>query len=293
VSRELRRHLKPHDKGVYDADLAHARARDNARRQRVGTLVLDPELRELVKDKLEDTWSPQQISAWLRSEYPDRPEWLICHETIYQALYLGRKGGLSRALTAKLRTGRPLRKRRRKATERTPRYVAPAVLIHRRPPIVEARTRIGDWEGDLIVGKHSRSAIGTLVDRTSRAVRLIHLSCGHGAEAFTAAFADVLGALPEAARRTLTWDQGSEMARHDVLAEHFEEGVFFADPGSPWQRGTNENTNGLLRQFFPKGKDLSVYTAEDLRRAEKLLNSRPRKILNWHTPDLVFTRGIG
>jgi IS30 family transposase len=182
VSRELRRHLKPHDKGVYDADLAHARARDNARRQRVGTLVLDPELRELVKDKLEDTWSPQQISAWLRSEYPDRPEWLICHETIYQALYLGRKGGLSRALTAKLRTGRPLRKRRRKATERTPRYVAPAVLIHRRPPIVEARTRIGDWEGDLIVGKHSRSAIGTLVDRTSRAVCPIHLPCGHSAE---------------------------------------------------------------------------------------------------------------
>jgi IS30 family transposase len=145
----------------------------------------------------------------------------------------------------------------------------------------------------LIVGKHSRSAIGTLVDRTSRAVRLIHLPCGHSAEAFTDAFADVLAVLPEAARRTLTWDQGSEMARHDLLAEHFEEGVFFADPGSPWQRGTNENTNGLLRQFFPKSKDLSVYTVEDLRRAEKLLNSRPRKILNWRTPDRVFTRGIG
>jgi len=193
-------------------------------------------------------------------------------------------------LTAKLRTGRPLRKRRRKATERTPRYVAPAVLIHRRPPIVETRTRIGDWEGDLIVGKHSRSAIGTLVDRTSRAVRLIHLPCGHGAEAFTDAFGDVLTALPETARRTLTWDQGSEMACHDVLAEHFEEGVFFADPGSPWQRGTNENTNGLLRQFFPKGKDLSIYTPADLARAEKLLNSRPRKILNWRTPDLVFAK---
>src|SRR6201997_1313227 len=271
VSRELRRHLKPHDKGVYD---------------------VDPELRDLVKGKLEDTWSPQQISAWLRSEYPDRPDWHICHETIYQAVYLGRKGGLSRALTAKLRTGRPLRKRRRKSTERTPRYVAPALLIHRRPPIVETRTRIGDWEGDLIVGKHSRSAIGTLVDRTSRAVRLIHLPWGHGAEAFTDAFGDVLMALPEAARRTLTWDQGSEMARHHVLAEHFQEGVFFADPGSPWQRGTNENTNGLLRQFFPKGKDLSIYTPEDLARAEKLLNSRPRKILNWRTPDLVFTHGL-
>ena len=292
VSRELRRHLKPHDKGMYDADLAHARARDNARRERAGTLVVDPELRELVADKLEDTWSPQQISAWLRAEYPDRPEWHICHETIYQALYLGRKGGLSRVLTAKLRTGRPLRKRRRKATERTPRFVAPAVLIHRRPPIVEMRTRIGDWEGDLIVGKHSRSAIGTLVDRTSRAVRLIHLPHGHSAEVFTDAFERVLAALPEAARRTLTWDQGSEMARHDLLAGHFEDGVFFAEPASPWQRGTNENTNGLLRQFFPKGKDLSVYTPQDLARAEKLLNSRPRKILNWQTPELVFARGL-
>jgi transposase, IS30 family len=292
VSRELRRHLKPHDKGIYDADLAHARARDNARRQRAGALVLDPELRDVVKDKLDDTWSPQQISAWLRTEYPDRSDWHICHETIYQALYLGRKGGLSRALTAKLRTGRPLRKRRRKATERTPRYVAPAVLIHCRPPIVETRTRVGDWEGDLIVGKHSRSAIGTLVDRTSRTVRLIHLPHGHNAEAFTDACARVLATLPDVARRTLTWDQGSEMARHDVLAAHFAEGVFFADPGSPWQRGTNENTNGLLRQFFPKGKDLSTYTLEDLVRAEKLLNNRPRKILNWHTPDLVFTRGL-
>ena len=178
VSRELRRHLKPHDKGVYDADLAHARARDKARRERVGALVIDAELRDVVKAKLEDTWSPQQISAWLRTEHSARPEWHLCHETIYQALYLGRKGGLSRALTTKLRTGRPLRKRRRTATERMPRFIAPAVLIHHRPPIVETRTRIGDWEGDLIVGKHSRSAIGTLVDRTSRSVRLIHLSYG-------------------------------------------------------------------------------------------------------------------
>jgi IS30 family transposase len=280
-----------HDNGVYDADLAHARARDNARRQRAGTLVIDRELRDVVKAKLEDTWSPQQVSAWLRTEYPDRPAWHICHETIYQALYLGRKGGLSRVLTAKLRTGRPLRKRRRRSSERTPRYVVPAVLIHHRPLIVEARTRIGDWEGDLIVGKHSRSAIGTLVDRTSRAVRLIHLPHGHNAEAFVDAFGHVLARLPNLARRTLTWDQGSEMARHDVLAEHFDEGVYFADPGSPWQRGTNENT-GFLRQFFPKGKDLSIYTPDDLARAENLLNSRPRKILNWSTPELIFATGL-
>ena len=122
-------------------------------------------------------------------------------------------------------------------------------------------------------------------------MRLIHLPYGHGSQAFTDAFAEMLAALPEAARRTLTWDQGSEMARHDVLAEHFEEGVFFADPGSPWQRGTNENTNGLLRQFFPKGKTYR-YTPEDLARAEKLLNSRPRKILDWRTPGAVFAHGL-
>lgn len=144
----------------------------------------------------------------------------------------------------------------------------------------------------MIVGKHSRSAIGTPLDRTSRAVRLIHLPYGHGSLAFTDAFGEMLAALPEAAGRTLTRDQGSGMARHDVLAEHFIEGVFFAEPGSPWQRGTNDNTNGLLRQFFPKGKDLSIYTSEGLARAEKLLNSRPRKILGWRTPGSVFEHGL-
>jgi IS30 family transposase len=292
VFRELRRNMKSHDKNAYDADLSHARARDKARRERAGVLVRDPELRELVRAKLEDTWSPQQISSWLRTEYPERREWHVCHETIYQALYLGRKGGLSRALTAKLRTGRPLRKRRRKTSERTTRFLAPALLIHSRPEIVETRTRIGDWEGDLIVGRHSRSAIGTLVCRTSRAVRLVHLPHGHSAEAFIEAAAPVLEALPAEARWTLTWDQGSEMARHDLLAHHFGQGVFFAEPGSPWQRGTNENTNGLLRQFFPKGRDLSIYTVDDLKRAEQLLNSRPRRVLEWKTPATVFTSGL-
>jgi IS30 family transposase len=220
VSRELCRNMKPYDKNVYDADLAHARARDKARRERAGALVRDPELRDLVRAKLEDTWSPQQIASWLRTEHPERSEWHICHETIYQALYLGRKGGLSRALTAKLRTGRPLRKRRRKTTERTTRFLAPALLIHSRPEIVETRTRIGDWEGDLVVGRQSRSAIGTLVDRTSRSVRLVHLPNGHAADAFVEAVTPVLAAIPTEARQTLTWDQGSEMARHDLITEH-------------------------------------------------------------------------
>ena len=292
VSRELRRNLKPHDKNVYDGDLAHARARDKARRERAGVLVRDLQLRELVRGKLEDTWSPQQIAAWLRTEHPERPEWHICHETIYQALYLGRKGGLSRALTAKLRTGRPLRRRRRRADQRTTRFIAPALLIASRPPIVNTRTRIGDWEGDLIVGRHSRSAIGTLVCRTSRTVRLVHLPAGHSAEALIEAISPVLETIPARARQNLTWDQGSEMARHDLLTHHFEHGIYFADPGSPWQRPTNENTNGLLRQFFPKGRDLSVYTVDDLRRAEQLLNTRPRRVLQWKTPDAVFTSGL-
>jgi transposase, IS30 family len=292
VSRELRRNLKRHDKNVYDADLAHARARDNARRKRDGVLVRDPELREVVRAKLEDTWSPQQIAAWLRTEYPDQPDWHLCHETIYRALYLGGKGGLTRALTAKLRTGRPLRKRRRIPHERSTRFVAPALLIHARPDIVETRTRIGDWEGDLIVGRSSRSAIGTLVCRSSRLLRLVHLPNGHCADALVAAIRPVLEAIPVEARCTLTWDQGSEMARHDLVAEHFLQGVSFAEPGSPWQRPTNENTNGLLRQFFPKGRDLSLYTPEDLKRAEQLLNNRPRRVLDWKTPAAVFTAGL-
>jgi transposase, IS30 family len=276
--------MKPYDKNVYDADLAHARARDKARRKRAGALVRDPELRDLVRARLEDTWSPQPIASWLRTEHPERGEWHICHETIYQALYLGRKGGLSRALTAKQRTGRPLRKRRRKTTERTTRFLAPALLIHSRPE--------RDWEGDLIVGRQSRSAIGTLVDRTSRSLRLVHLLNGHAADAFVEAVTPVLAAIPTEVRQTLTWDQGSEMARHDLITEHFGEGVYFAEPGSRWQRGTNENTNGLLRQFFPKGRDLSIYNPDDLRRAERLLNERPRRVLQWQTPASVFTAGL-
>ena len=149
--------------------------------------------------------------------------------------------------------------------------------------------RIGDWAGDLIVGAKGRSAIGTLVDRTSRYVRLVHLPQGHAAQALTDALEALVEHLPQPARRTLTWDQGSEMARHDLVAAWFSEGVYFAAPASPWMRGSNENMNGLLRQYFPKGTDLSVHTAEDLARVEQLLNNRPRKVLGWATPSTVFT----
>jgi IS30 family transposase len=256
ISRELRRNTSRHDTGGYDGDLAHSRARERVERPRGGRLAADPELREAVQRKLKLEWSPEQIAAWLRTEYPSRPRWHVCHETIYQALYNGAKGGLSRQVTKKLRTGRPLRKRRRRAHERTPRFIAPALLIDHRPAEAEERSRVGDWEGDLITGLHE------------------------------------LEQLPESVRLTLTWDQGSEMAGHDQVADLFAEGVFFAHAGKPWQRPTNENSNGLLRQYFPKGSDLRIYTVEDLRRVEERLNTRPRKTLDWITPAQVCAASL-
>jgi IS30 family transposase len=288
VSRELHRNVRPHDRGIYDGDLAHARARDRARRPRRPLLAQEPELRRIVQEKLELEWSPAQIASYLRETYPDRREWHLCHETIYQGLYHGGRGGLSRTLTRKLRTGRPLRKRRRSPIARTPRFIAPGRLIDERPVIVEHRARIGDWEGDLIVGRMSRSAIGTLVDRRTGYLRLVHLPDGHGAEQLRVAMLPVLTGLPALARQTLTWDQGSEMACHDLLAEYFADGIFFAHPGSPWLRGTNENTNGLLRQYFTKGTDLRAFSAADLRAVEQRLNERPRKRLGWRSPAQVM-----
>ncbi|MFI7582332.1 IS30 family transposase [Kocuria sp. M1N1S27] len=289
ISRELRRNTAAYDRGGYDPVLARARARTAARRHRPGLLAHDEELRRLVQGRLELDWSPQQIAVWLWTEYPQRPEWHVCHETIYQALYHGTRRGLHRRLTARLRTGRSMRRRRRRPGQRTPRFIAPGLLIDQRPAVVEERVRIGDWEGDLIVGTKSRSAIGTLVDRSSRYVRLVHLPHGHAAQALTDALETLVEHLPQSARRTLTWDQGAEMARHDLVAAWFSEGVYFAAPASPWMRGSNENMNGLLRQYFPKGTDLSVHTAGDLTRVEQLLNTRPRKVLGWATPATVFT----
>jgi IS30 family transposase len=166
------------------------------------------------------------------------------------------------------------------------------LLIDDRPAIVDDRSRVGDWEGDLIVGRMSRSAIGTLVDRVSLYVRLVHLPHGHSAEHLRTALVPLLDSLPEAVRLTLTWDQGSEMARHDQLVGHFRDGIYFAHPASPWLRGTNENTNGLLRQYFPKGSNLSVHGPEALRAVEDRLNTRPRKILGWKTPAEIFSASL-
>jgi IS30 family transposase len=291
VSRELRRNRRPHDRH-YDADLAHQRARERSRRPRRGRLSQDNELRAVVQAKLEVEWSPEQIAGYLRATFPGRPSWHLCHETIYQALYHGGAGGLSRRLTRRLRTGRPLRRRRRRTDRRQIRFVVPSALIDQRPTVVENRSRLGDWEGDLIIGRTSRSAIGTLVERRTGLLRLVYLPDGHGPDKLCRAIAPVLDALPPSARRTLTWDQGTEMARHDRLAEYFDDGIFFAYPASPWMRGCNENANGLLRQYFPKGTDLRQHNLEELARVERLLNTRPRKRLGWHTPAEVFAANL-
>lgn len=288
VSRELRRNTAAHDRRGYDPVLAHARARTAARRHRLGELALDEELRRVVQGKLELDWSPEQIAVWLRTEHPDRSEWHVCHETIYQAPYHGTRLGLHRRLTARLRTGRSMRRCCRRPDHRTPRFVAPGLLIDRRPAVVEERVRIGDGEGDLIVGAEGRSAIGTLVDCTRRNVRLVHLPHSHAALALTDALEVLVEGLPQPPRRTLTWDQGAEMARHDLVAAWFSEGVYFAAPASPWMRKSNENMNGLLRQYFPKGTKLSIHTAGALARVEQLLNTRPRTVLGWAKPATVF-----
>lgn len=288
VSRELRRNTLVHDRGRYDAPLAHARARARGARPGRTRLAGDVELRAVVQAKLELEWSPEQIAAHLRMTFPDQPGWHLCHETIYQALYRGARGGLNRRLTRRLRTGRPLRKRRRRSNERRARYVIPHQRIEHRPVVVADRSRLGDWEGDLVVGHMSKSAVATLVERRSRLLRLVHLPDGHSADQLVAALQAVLPRTPAGKRLTLTWDQGSEMARHDAVAELFREGVFFASPGSPWMRGSNENMNGLLRQYLPKGTNLRVHTATDLAAIEDKINNRPRKTLRWRTPAQVF-----
>ncbi len=284
ISRELRRNRAAYDRGGYDGDLAHARARERARRPKPARLASDVELKAAVSEKLDLEWSPEQIATHLRDTFPQRPSWHICPETIYQALYVPGRGGLSRNLTRKLRTGRSMRKSRRRRDARRVRFAVPGASISSRPHEVLLRTRPGHWEGDLIVGRNNRSAIGTLVERHSRYTRLVHLPDGHDADDMYKSLSRVLQSLPTSLRITLTWDQGGEMARHAELAQLLSGGIFFADPGSPWQRPTNENTNGLLRQYFPKGTDLSLHDEAKLRFVEERLNNRPRKNLAWSTP---------
>ena len=233
-------------------------------------------------------------------DFPDDGSMRISHEAIYQALYVQGRGALRRELTACLRTGRALRVPRARTQGRGKKFVSPEIMISERPAEVADRAVPGHWEGDLILGLGS-SAIGTLVERTSRFTMLLHLPrmdghgdqprahngpalAGHGAEAVRDAIATSIAALPDQLRRSLTWDQGAEMAQHAQLRIDTGLAIYFCDPHSPWQRGTNENTNGLLRQYFPKGTDLSKHTAGDLAAVAAALNSRPRKTLGWRTP---------
>ena len=330
ISRELRRNAGTRSGSLtYRASTAQWHADRRGRRPKPAKLATNPELRRYVQDRLSGavqrpdgcavagpevrwigrrhgprkdrrwgkSWSPEQISNRLRLDFPDDESMRISHEAIYQSLYVQGRGALRQELTACLRTGRALRVPRARA-RRGKSFVTDQVLISERPAEAADRAVPGHWEGDLIIGLDS-SAIGTLVERSSRFTMLLHLPpmsdqgprvkngpalAGHGAEAVRDAIAEAITTLPVQLRRSLTWDQGAEMAQHAQLRIETGLPVYFCDPHSPWQRGTNENTNGLLRQYFPKGTDLARHSADDLAAVAATLNSRPRKTLDWRTP---------
>lgn len=240
-----------------------------------------PQLVRAVEKKLEEDLSPEQISRQLKMEHPENASMHISHETIYQALYVQGRGTLRKELARHLRRQRTRRKPHgRPARAR----ITNMVNISQRPAEAQDRAVPGHWEGDLIMGKENGSAIGTLVERSTRVVMLLHLPNGHTADKVRDALTRRIQWLPRALRRTLTWDQGAEMSQHAQFTVDTNCQVYFCDPRSPWQRGSNENTNGLLRQYFPKGADLSEYTLRELNEAERRLNIRPRETLNWLTP---------
>jgi IS30 family transposase len=291
VSRELRRNAptgstRPR---LYRASLAQGRAEARAKRPKPGKLAVRPRLREVVQDMLDEHFSPEQISGRLPLLYPDDAQLRISHEAIYQSLYVHPRGLLRRDLTQRLRTGRALRKPRRRVDGRRSRgRISNMVMIADRPPEVQDRAVPGDWEGDLLVGANNKSAVGTLVDRKTRFTILLHLPDGYDADNVQIAITRAVSDLPQHLRRSLTWDQGVEMANHGAITMATDMAIYFCDPHSPWQRGTNENTNGLLRQYLPKGTDLAVHTADDLAAVMAQLNARPRKVLGFRTPAEVM-----
>src|ERR687897_600846 len=341
ISRELRRNASTRTWRLeYKASIAQWHAERRARRPKVAELATNDRLRGYVQDRLVGAvqtaggrvvgpegpewkgrnkphrgdrrwvrgWSPEQISKRLRLDFPDDGSMRISHEAIYQALYVQGRGALKRELVACLRTGRALRVPRARARQRRDGMVTPGVMISARPAEVEDRAVPGHWEGDLIIGLN-RSAIGTLVERTTRFTMLLHLPrmdgygleprikngpalAGYGAEAVRDAICSTITTLPDQLRRSLTWDRGKEMTQHAQLKIDTGVQVYFADPHSPWQRGTNENTNGLLRQYFPKGTDLSRHGIAELDAAAAALNGRPRKTLDWKTPAEVFNEQL-
>lgn len=255
------------------------------RRPKAAKLAAPGPLRDFVVERLGLQWSPEQIHHAIVREYPDDESMRVSTETIYQAIYVQARGGLRREVAAALRTGRVRRHPHKDPTRRTHRFVDEMINISQRPASVEDRAVPGHWEGDLIIGKDNASAIATLVERSTRYVMLAHLPGGaHDAVTVRDALVRTMSTLPEHLRGSLTWDQGTEMALHRSFTLDTGIQVYFCDPHSPWQRGTNENTNGLLRQYFPKGTDLSVHTPVDLELVAQRLNGRPRKTLDWDTP---------
>jgi transposase, IS30 family len=287
ISRELRRGTVRRKSG-YRASVAQTLADQRARRPKQRILALDDRLQEHVQNRLDAKDSPEQISRRLELLFPDDPAMRVSHETIYRSLYVQGRGGLRRELVKCLRTGRALRKTRR-TTERRGR-MAGMIGIAERPAEADDRAVPGHWEGDLITGKENKSAIGTLVERSTGYVVLLHLPDRHGADDVQQAMVEAMIRLPQTLRRTLTWDQGQEMANHAAIADAAQLEIYFCDPHSPWQRGTNENTNGLLRQYFPKSTDLSGYHRDYLEFVAAELNNRPRKRLGWHTPAEALDR---
>ena len=334
ISRELRRNAATRGgKLDYRASVAQWKAELFARRPKTAKLVENQQLRDYVQQRLSgqiadangkvaagpvtgawtgrnkphrsdrqwvQAWSPEQISRRLEVDFPDDESMRISHEAIYQALYIEGRGALDRELILNLRTGRSLRMPRARSKRVAWAHVTPDVLISKRPAEVEDRVIPGHWEGDLIIGT-GRSAIGTLVERTTRFTVLVHLPredgwgksapvkngpalSGYGASSMNKALTAALNKLPDQMVKSLTWDRGKELSAHAALTSRTGIPVFFADPHSPWQRGTNENTNGLLRQYFPKGTDLSRWTRKDLAAVAHTLNTRPRKTLGWRTP---------
>jgi IS30 family transposase len=288
ISRELRRNSHP-TSNEYRPWAAHRRSARRRARPKVGKISQSDTLRAFVVKGLGRKWSPEQISRRLITAFPDRPEMRVSHETIYQALYVQGRGELRRELARCLRTGRAVRKPHRQPDQRRSRFQAPMVMISERPPEIEDRAVPGHWEGDLIIGGRNQSAIATLVERSTRYVMLAHLPRGHAAEQVRDALVATMLTMPEHLRRSLTWDQGAEMGAHHLITLDANLPIYFCDPASPWQRGSNENTNGLLRQYFPKGSDLNKHTAADLAAVAVELNGRPRKTLGWETPAERFT----
>ncbi|XVV17554.1 IS30 family transposase [Actinoplanes sp. CA-131856] len=296
VSREIRRNRHP-DSGDYQPYAAQQRAEQRRPRPKTRRFATDTALREAVQAMLDRKYSPQQISRRLRFERSRQSEWHVSHETIYQAIYVQGRGSLRRELTAALRTGRTVRRPRRQLGQRQHRFSSPMIMISERPAEADDRAVPGHWEGDLIIGKGNRSAIGTLVERSTRYVMLLHLGASQTAEHVRDALLATVATLPEHLKRSLTWDQGVEMALHHQFSMASGMPVYFCDPHSPWQRGSNENTNGLLRQYFPKGTDLAGHTPEHLAAVAAELNGRPRMTLGWQTPaerlaELLETDGV-